>query len=108
MHTGNGYEEEKVDLAAAEEIPEHQLRNLRIGPDDAIARAEHRVVEGNGEWGSNHNLIWPMLDDNTDTWNSWKCDSPTSWVEIDFQQKAHTICMVGFRAAVSLQTRTIS
>ena len=84
MHTGNGYEEEKVDLAAADNLQENELRNLKIGPDAAIVRAEHRRIEGDGEWGNNHNLVWPMLSDNSDIWNMWCCDEGKAWVEVDF------------------------
>ena len=73
MHTGNGYPEQNVDLNAADLIPQEQLVDLNIRPSNAIVKAKHAFKEENQSLATNHNLIWPKLLNDSDTWNKWYC-----------------------------------
>ena len=88
-----------VELYDMNSIEEADLKALKITPDTALVRTQHANFEEESAWGSNHNLIWPKSSNNSDPWNKWHCDQNESWVEVDFQQKLHVVCMVGFQAA---------
>ena len=72
-----------MDLEAANELPQDDLIDLRIGPSNTTVRADNANRDGQ-EWGSNHNLIWPKLPNYSDTWNKWHCDNATANIIIDF------------------------
>ena len=74
MHNGMGYTEARINLDQANRIPYENLRNLKIGPNNAIVRAEHACQASDDSEGSHHNIIWPKLSNNSDTWNKWSCN----------------------------------
>ena len=84
MHTGFGYQVDEPDLDEANSLAVEELRKLKIDQNSAIVRAQHANFENNCTYGSNHNLIWQNLPDDSDAWNLWHCDKNESWVEVDF------------------------
>jgi hypothetical protein len=99
MHQGFGYAINDPDIDEANNMAVEDLKKLKIDQNTAIVRAQHANFETGCDHGSNHNLVWPNLPDESDSWNKWHCDKNESWVEVDFQQQEHVVCMVGFEAA---------